>query len=73
MISTGLQKALDAAGSQSRLAEICKLSQPTVWGWLNKGSGTIPAEHVLRIESALGIPRHELRPDIYPVEQGRAA
>jgi len=26
----------------------------------------IPAERVLDIESATGIPRHELRPDIYP-------
>lgn len=34
----------------------------------------IPAERVLGIEEKTGIPRHELRPDIYPVEKrnGRA-
>lgn len=25
-----------------------------------------PVQHVLKIESMTGVPRHELRPDIYP-------
>jgi hypothetical protein len=29
---------------------------------------SLPAEHVLAVEAATGISRHELRPDIYPVQ-----
>lgn len=66
MSTTGLQLALDKAGSQVRLAEICGVSQPTVWGWINKGNGRIPAEYVIAVEQATGVSRHDLRPDIYP-------
>ena len=39
-----------------------------VWrGTVTKWSRTrIPAERVLDVERITGIPRHELRPDIYP-------
>jgi DNA-binding transcriptional regulator YdaS (Cro superfamily) len=33
----------------------------------------VPAERVLAIEAATGVPRHELRPDIYPPDEYRAA
>jgi DNA-binding transcriptional regulator YdaS (Cro superfamily) len=72
MSTPGLQLALDKAGSQVRLAEICGVSQPTVWGWINKGSGRIPAEYVLLIERELGLSRHVLRPDIYPATDAAA-
>lgn len=68
MSTPGLQLALEKAGSQSRLAEICGVSQPTVWGWINKGNGRIPAEYVLTVERELGLSRHDLRPDLYPRE-----
>jgi DNA-binding transcriptional regulator YdaS (Cro superfamily) len=29
----------------------------------------VPAERVLPVEAATGIPRHELRPDLYPVQE----
>lgn len=28
----------------------------------------MPAEFVLRVEAAIGISRHDLRPDIYPID-----
>lgn len=62
-----LQSALARAGSQSELARICGVSQPAVWKWL-QSSKRLPAEYVLRVESATGVSRHHLRPDIYPLE-----
>ncbi|MAO79608.1 MAG: cytoplasmic chaperone TorD [Nocardioides sp.] len=67
-----LQLALDKAGSQVRLAEICGVSQPTVWGWLKTKKPRLPAEYVLKVEAALGVSRHELRPDIYPAQDAAA-
>lgn len=64
-----LEQALETAGSQSELARICGVQQPTVWKWL-QSSKRIPAEHVLRVEAATRVPRHYLRPDIYPADLG---
>lgn len=64
-----LEQALQIAGSQSELARICGVQQPTVWKWL-QSSKRIPAEHVLRVEAATHVPRHHLRPDIYPADLG---
>ena len=67
MEQTGLQMALAAVdNSQSRLARICGVSQPTVWGWINRGRGILPAEYVLAVERETGVSRHLLRPDVYP-------
>jgi DNA-binding transcriptional regulator YdaS (Cro superfamily) len=73
MSSTGLQLALSAIeGNQSELARICGVAQPTVWGWINKGRGVLPAEYVLAVEKATGVSRHDLRPDLYPREDEAA-
>jgi DNA-binding transcriptional regulator YdaS (Cro superfamily) len=61
----GLLAALDRAKSQSRLAEICGCTQGNIWQLKRNGSA-LPAHFVLSVEAELGIPRHELRPDIYP-------
>lgn len=53
------------------MARDLDVSQPTVWRWINE-NGRMPAEHVLRAEQLYGVSRHDLRPDIYPVE-GKAA
>ncbi|MCH4893981.1 hypothetical protein GO308_12735 [Sphingomonas sp. SFZ2018-12] len=74
MENNALKRALAALdGNQSELARICGVRQPTVWGWLNKGRGILPAEYVLRVEAATGISRSELRPDIYPAGVEAAA
>lgn len=36
---------------------------PAVFKWER---GRVPAERVLDVERVTGIPRHELRPDLYP-------
>lgn len=63
-----LRSAITRAGSQSAFARLCEVSQPAVWKWLNVAC-QLPAEHVLTVEAATGVSRHELRPDIYPVER----
>ena len=63
-----LQAALERAGSQSELARVCGITQPSVWKWF-QSSKRLPAEYVLRVEAATGVSRHFLRPDIYPVEE----
>ena len=67
----GLVRAIDAAGSQSELARRLGTRQSTVSSWLLR-SGRVPAEFVLKVEAATGISRHDLRPDIYPIEGLRA-
>ena len=69
MISHGLRLALDALeNNQSEMARVCRVTQPTVWGWINKGRGILPAEYVLLVEKATGVSRHDLRPDLHPRE-----
>ena len=60
---TGLQKAIAAAGSQAELARRLGLDRRTVNMWT-----LIPARHIVAIELATGVPREELRPDLYRVE-----
>ncbi|WJS98225.1 transcriptional regulator [Novosphingobium humi] len=62
-----LQAALERAGSQSALARLCGVSQPSVWKWL-QSSKRLPGEHVLTVEAATGVSRHHLRPDLYPLD-----
>lgn len=54
------------------MARLLDLSQPTVWNWLKKGQ-SLPAEHVLKVEAATGVSRHDLRPDLYPREDSPRA
>lgn len=62
-----LVEAIRIAGSQAAMATICGVSQPSVWRWVHS-SKALPAEHVLKVEAATGVSRHELRPDLYPRE-----
>jgi pyruvate kinase len=48
-------------GTAARIARDLGISRPAVWRWRR-----VPAEHVMRLESLLNIPRHRIRPDIYP-------
>jgi DNA-binding transcriptional regulator YdaS (Cro superfamily) len=59
--------AVNRLGSQGAMARLLGVSQTAVWKWLNEAdSKQLPAEHVLKVEAATGVPRHDLRPDIYP-------
>lgn len=60
-----LNAVVEKLGSQATLARIAGVSTTAVWKWL-QSSKRLPAEHVLTVEAATGISRHDLRPDIYP-------
>jgi DNA-binding transcriptional regulator YdaS (Cro superfamily) len=59
----GIEIAIAEAGGGSKLAELLGITPAAVSLWKQ-----IPVKHVLTIERELGIPRHELRPDVYPPE-----
>lgn len=65
--SQALRKAIGVIGSQSALAALLGITQGAISRWLARGS-SLPAEHVLKVEAATGISRHDLRPDLYPRE-----
>ena len=67
MNKDALRKAVEIAGGQTALAGQIGKTQGHISKWLQRGN--IPPESVLPIERATGIPRHELRPDIYPAGQ----
>ena len=62
-----LSKAIEIAGRQAALEAKIGVSQAHVSYWACKSKKGVPSEHVMAIEAATGISRHELRPDIYPV------
>ncbi len=57
----------DRAGSDSQMARDLEVQQPKVWRWINQ-SKQLPGEYVLFAERLYGVPRHLLRPDLYPVD-----
>ena len=59
-----MTSAAKAVGSQTALAKALGCT-PQYVQWLCS-TGNVPAKHVLKIESATGVSRHQLRPDLYP-------
>ncbi len=60
-----LQARLDECGRGKRteIARACQISPQAVYQW-----DEVPPAHVLTVERITGIPRSEIRPDIYPPE-----
>lgn len=58
-----IDRAIEAAGGATRLASALGVRVNVVTNW--RARGTVPAEQVLAIESATGISRHDLRPDVF--------
>ena len=60
-----LHKAIEAAGSQSRLADSLGLSFQHIQQW--RRAGRVPAERVLSVEAAVNgaVTRYQLRPDVF--------
>lgn len=56
-------RAVEAADGAAALARQLGIERQAVSQWRR-----IPVHHVLTIEQLTGIPRHELRPDVYPAD-----
>lgn len=56
-----VERAAAAAGNKSELARRLGVKVQSIQQWKR-----IPAERVLDVERVTGVPRHELRPDLYP-------
>lgn len=63
-----LLNELDERGLRSRIARELNITPGAVTQWQE-----VPAKHVLAVAKITGIPRHRLRPDLYPVEGEVAA
>lgn len=62
-----LSEAVQILGGQSATGRELGVSQAAVWRWL-ADEKPVPAEHVIPLETATGVSRYLLRPDIYPRE-----
>ena len=60
MDDPGLERALAAAGNRAELARRLGLSRQAIAKWRR-----IPADQIIAVEAATGIPRETLRPDLY--------
>lgn len=63
---SAVQKAINAVDGVAELAKLCNVRYQAVQKW--RASGRLPVERVLEVERITGVSRHELRPDIYPLE-----
>lgn len=59
-VMNGMAKVRAKRGSMARIAKALAITQQAVSLWKK-----VPAEQVVAIEKATGIPREELRPDLY--------
>ena len=59
--SEALRRAIEKAGGLAELAAPLGITPQAVSQW-----DEVPPLRVLAVEAASGVPRHELRPDLYP-------
>ena len=62
MKNAGLTKAIEVAGSMRKLAHMLDLHHHAVQQWVR---ARVPADRIVEIERITGVPREELRPDLY--------
>lgn len=60
----GLELALARTNGAYGLAKAVGLTHQAIQKWQR-----VPAERVHEVERASGVPRHLLRPDLYPIER----
>lgn len=63
MNKTPLERAIEISGGQTKLAHDIGTTQQGIYYWLKKNN--VPAEFCVKIEEVTGVPKYELRPDIF--------
>lgn len=58
-----LQRAIDKVGGPSAFAKRLAISRQALWKWGRVRR--VPADRLVQIERVSGVPREELRPDLY--------
>lgn len=58
-----IARALEQGGGIGAVAKALKISDEAVRLW--RARGKVPAERVVELEALTGVPREELRPDLY--------
>jgi DNA-binding transcriptional regulator YdaS (Cro superfamily) len=68
-----LLRALELLGTQQAMADAIGIKQQTV-SEVIRGGGAAPAKWCIPLEIATGgkVTRHQLRPDLYPIEHKRS-
>lgn len=66
-------EAIAKAPGQTAFANICRCTQGNI-SQLVTNRSPLPERFVLKVEAGTGVPRHRLRPDIYPepIDGGRS-
>lgn len=62
-MKTPLERAIEKAGSQAKLAELVGCTQAAISNYAR--GRRLPGELAVEIERATGVPRKELRPDLF--------
>lgn len=62
-----LKRAVERVGGQAEFARLIGITAQAVSQW-----DEVPPLRVLSVERVSGVSRHELRPDLYPLEAVRA-
>lgn len=61
--SEALKRAVDSVGGQAKFARLIGVTAQAVSQW-----DEVPPLRVLVVERISGVSRHDLRPDLYPLE-----
>ena len=64
---TPLNQAIQAAGGYAEVARKLGVTRSLVWQWAKYGQ-RVSAERVIPLEQITGVPRSQIRPDLYPAE-----
>lgn len=64
---TPLERAVRLSGGQATFARLLGITAQAVSQW-----DEVPPLRVLEVERVSGVSRHDLRPDLYPLEEVRA-
>lgn len=64
-----IKRAAQIVGGQAALARKIGASRSLIGYWINDSKRGVPAEYVHAVSKATGVPKRELRPDLYDAQQ----